>query len=307
MADSPVAKWLLYQKDSPVLDFLTNDSNLKAAQNFFMGVAIVAGSIATGGMVAEYAVATWGVSAGTASLIGGGAAGAYGTTANTAVFENRLPSVPELAQGTLEGAAMGGGMHIVETKLIPPLVNLTLPKSSPVTTTTPVAPTPVVVDPPPQVPEITMDYAGKLQNNPSDANFLRLNAEWAQTDAPLVRGERLDADAALRGAARRNMIKNGYDLTGKSAMHPLDSCANPFLGDGAGTTYYFGDSGVNSSFGSRLGNALDAAGVPVGGQFRLRFTNFPSYDVAPPMAPPASPPDLALRYKYFPSNSGGSQ
>jgi len=100
------------------------------------------------------------------------------------------------------------------------------------------------------------------------------------------------------------MIKNGYDLSGKSAMHPLDSVANPFLGDGAGTTYYFGNGSVNSSFGSQLGNGVNGAQVPAGGQFRVRFQGFPSYDVAPPIAPPASPPDLPLRYKYFPS--GGS-
>jgi hypothetical protein len=55
MADSPFASWLLYGNDTPVLDFLTNDSNLQVAQNVAAGVAFGAATIATGGLLLEAA------------------------------------------------------------------------------------------------------------------------------------------------------------------------------------------------------------------------------------------------------------
>jgi hypothetical protein len=57
MADSPFASWLLYGNNTPVLDALTNDSNLQAAQNVALGVSLVAGTIATGGLLLEAAPA----------------------------------------------------------------------------------------------------------------------------------------------------------------------------------------------------------------------------------------------------------
>jgi hypothetical protein len=57
MADSPFAKWLLYGNDTPVRDFLTNDSHLQVAQNVAAGVAIGAATVATGGMLLEAAPA----------------------------------------------------------------------------------------------------------------------------------------------------------------------------------------------------------------------------------------------------------
>jgi hypothetical protein len=81
-------------------------------------------------------------------------------------------------------------------------------------------------------------------------------------------------------------------------MHPLDSIiAGRFQDGGQGTTYYFGNSSVNKSFGARLGRGLNRAGVRIGDEFRLRFEGFPSFDVVPPMAPPASRPDLPIRFR----------
>ena len=57
MADSPFASWLLYGNDTPILDFLTNDSHLKVAQNVALGVAVGAGTIATGGLLLDAAPA----------------------------------------------------------------------------------------------------------------------------------------------------------------------------------------------------------------------------------------------------------
>ena len=57
MADSPFASWLLYGNDTPILDFLTNDSHLQVAQNVALGVAVTAGTIATGGLLLEAAPA----------------------------------------------------------------------------------------------------------------------------------------------------------------------------------------------------------------------------------------------------------
>jgi hypothetical protein len=72
MADSPLAKWLLYGNDTPVRDFLTNDNNLRTAQNVALGVSAaaltVAGGLALAG-AASGAIATAGTVTQAGSLI----------------------------------------------------------------------------------------------------------------------------------------------------------------------------------------------------------------------------------------------
>jgi hypothetical protein len=76
-------------------------------------------------------------------------------------------------------------------------------------------------------------------------------------------------------------------------MHPADAVINPYAKAGEiGTTYYFGPSRVNTAFGGSLGNAVKQYGLKPGDKLRLEFSGYPSYDVAPPYAPPASAPDL---------------
>lgn len=145
-----------------------------------------------------------------------------------------------------------------------------------------------------QPPVATITYTAAMSSNPSDAQFLRFNIEWAQTDGPLIRGQRLPDDAALRRTARKHMDSIGFDRTGRQAMHPLDSVANKHLTPNGpvGTTYYFGDASVNSSFGAQLGNELNRLGVRPGDSFNVRFVGFPDLGAVPPMAPPSSPPNL---------------
>ncbi|MFE7074810.1 SpvB/TcaC N-terminal domain-containing protein [Streptomyces sp. NPDC057620] len=145
-----------------------------------------------------------------------------------------------------------------------------------------------------QPPVATITYTSAMASAPSDAQFGRFNIEWAQTDGPLIRGQRLPADGALRRTARNHMDRSGFDRTGLQAMHPLDSVANKYLTPGGpvGTTYYFGDARVNASFGSQLGNELNRLGVRPGDSFTVRFVGFPSYATVPPTAPPSSPPNL---------------
>jgi RHS repeat-associated protein len=151
-----------------------------------------------------------------------------------------------------------------------------------------------------ELPEVTIRYTPKMAASPSDANFLRLSLEWAQTEVgSLARGERLATDASYRAAARRSLTSEGVDLAGRDAMHPLDSvAAGGFQAEGQGTTYYFGNSSVNRSYGGQLGNGLKRAGVEVGERFRINFVGFPSYELAPAIAPPASIPNLAIRYRF---------
>lgn len=151
-----------------------------------------------------------------------------------------------------------------------------------------------------ELPEVTIRYTPKMASSPSDANFLRLSLEWAQTEVgSLTKGERLATDASYRAAARRSLVTEGVDLTGTNAMHPLDSvAAGGFQAEGQGTTYYFGNSSVNQSFGAQLGKGLNRAGVEVGERFRVNFVGFPSYELVPPIAPPASMPNLAIRYRF---------
>jgi len=93
------------------------------------------------------------------------------------------------------------------------------------------------------------------------------------------------------------MDRTGFDRSGRAAMHPLDSVANSFLAEGGpvGSTYYFGNTSVNSSFGSQLGGELRRLGVGPGDRFTVRFTNFPDYGSVRPVAPPSSPPNLPAR------------
>ncbi|MDH6222813.1 SpvB/TcaC N-terminal domain-containing protein [Streptomyces pseudovenezuelae] len=159
--------------------------------------------------------------------------------------------------------------------------------------TTPNRPAPST--PAPQPPVATIRYTGAMASAPSDAQFLRFNVEWAQTEGgPLVRGQRLPDDGALRRTARNHMDQTGFDRSGRQAMHPLDSVANRYLTPNGpvGTTYYFGDGSVNASFGSQLGNELRRLGVRPGDSFTVRFVGFPDYNTVRPLAPPSSPPNL---------------
>jgi RHS repeat-associated protein len=106
MADSPVAKFLLYQKDSPILDYLTNDQHLKTAQDFFAGVAIAAGSIATGGLVAE-AAAGAGFGATAAGAISGAGAGTFSLGARSS-YEGKEITWQQAAIEIGGGALLGG-------------------------------------------------------------------------------------------------------------------------------------------------------------------------------------------------------
>lgn len=99
MANSPFAKWLLYGNDTPILDFFTNDKNLQIAQNAAAGVAIAAGTVATGGLLLEAAPT---VIAGTQTFFATAAAGAqsaYGTaTLLATVAGGTLARNPQLAE-----------------------------------------------------------------------------------------------------------------------------------------------------------------------------------------------------------------
>ena len=149
----------------------------------------------------------------------------------------------------------------------------------------------------PAKPTAYMRFEGKMLTNPSDANFLRFGAEWAQTEDTLIRGERLPVDETARRLARNEMDANGISRVNLDAMHPLDSsAAGRFIkpGTDVGSTYYFGNRSVNRAFGGQLAREFDRLGIKIGQEFRLEFVGFPSYEVVPPMAPPASSPNLLM-------------
>ncbi len=109
-AGNPFVKWLLYRNDTPVLDALTNDKNLKTAQDVAMGVTITAGTIATGGLLAE-AAAGAGAGAVTAGAIGG-AGGSATSVALKSAYKGELPTakeaITEIGVGALTGGVGGG-------------------------------------------------------------------------------------------------------------------------------------------------------------------------------------------------------
>ena len=103
MADSPFAKWLLYGNDTPVRDFITNDNNLRVAQNVALGVSVgalaVAGGVALAPTVAG-AFGTAGTTAGAGSLVS--TAAPLATAGAGIVAAN--PNLPEELGEGLEGA-----------------------------------------------------------------------------------------------------------------------------------------------------------------------------------------------------------
>ena len=146
-----------------------------------------------------------------------------------------------------------------------------------------------------EVPTVIVYFTDPLAASPADANFFRSSIEYAQSEGNLIRGQRLIGDRNLRRVARAELRKAGVDLEGRSAGHPLDSvAAGRFLQPGTkvGTTYYFGDTSVNSSFGAQLGLGVNRLGLQLGDEFRVEFVGFPSYEDVPPIAPPASSPNL---------------
>jgi RHS repeat-associated protein len=105
MADRPFARWLLYGKDTPVRDFLTNDKNLKVAQDAAALVAITAAAIATGGLAAEAAAGAG------LGVTGAGAVGGmeYSAThmALSSVYSGSQPSNTEVLVNVALGGVMG--------------------------------------------------------------------------------------------------------------------------------------------------------------------------------------------------------
>jgi len=144
-----------------------------------------------------------------------------------------------------------------------------------------------------RLPVVKIRYTEAMASNPEHAQFLRFNAEWAQSEGgALVRGERGASDAAFRRLARREM---GTAAKGLHAGHPLDSAANPFLvGGEQGTTYYFVEPRVNQSFGGQLGQEFKRLNIPIGGRFRIEFEGFPTLKSVPAVAPASSSPGLHL-------------
>jgi YD repeat-containing protein len=165
------------------------------------------------------------------------------------------------------------------------------PPSSPSQATPPSSPSQAA--PPRSLPTMNIRYTSAMRS-PSDANFLRFNIEWAQqARGYLTLGVRNSADSTLRSWARSWMDRAGLSRAGKQAMHPLDSAINPWVQTGIpGRTYYFGDQGVNASFGGQIGAEIQRLNLQLGDDFLIELRGFPSYATAPPTTPPASPPNL---------------
>jgi hypothetical protein len=82
MADSPVAKWLLYGHNTPIRDFFTSDANLKFAQDTALVTSIGAAAVATGGLAMGGTAFGFGAGAGgAATFMGTGSGVALTSTA----------------------------------------------------------------------------------------------------------------------------------------------------------------------------------------------------------------------------------
>ena len=149
-------KWLLYGKDTPIRDAITNDRNLEKAQYAAAAVAIVAVTVATGGAAGEVALALGASPAGVtaASAIVGGAvfrgevALAQGATPKEAAARAADPEAivdslilagaPEAPPGSLSartgppvGPKAPNTLSAKETAVAPAPVKPTAPSSKP--------------------------------------------------------------------------------------------------------------------------------------------------------------------------------
>jgi RHS repeat-associated protein len=107
MADSPIAKFLLYGSNTPILDFLTNDRNLQIAQNAATVVAFAAGVIGTGSLGLEAVTSILEMAASSISSI-------TGTTIATAAagIVSTHPELPDEATEEVEGGAAALGPQL---------------------------------------------------------------------------------------------------------------------------------------------------------------------------------------------------
>jgi Predicted lipoprotein of unknown function (DUF2380) len=96
MANSPLAKWLLYGNDTPIRDFVTNDSNLQIAQNVALGIAVGAATAATGGLLLDAAPA---IGASAQSFFATAAAGAQSASASTAALATGASGIVAMNPG----------------------------------------------------------------------------------------------------------------------------------------------------------------------------------------------------------------
>jgi hypothetical protein len=232
----------------------------------------------------------------------------YGTPQATAggdLFGPEAQSIEEdivASAGVAELGAQGYAMWSTQKPLVYRVASTagtprptTATAARPSTTTAPplpstTAPLPSTTSAP--LPHIRIRYTAKMATSPSDANFLRFGGEWAQSESGyLILGVRNPADVGLRSWARRWMDRSGVSRVGLQAMHPLDSSINQWVQSGTpGGTYYFGRMEVNQSFGGQIGGAIKRLNLRLGDRFTIGFVGFPSYQVAPPTAPPSSPP-----------------
>jgi hypothetical protein len=109
MADSPAAKWLLYGSDTPIRDFFTNDRNLQVAQNVAVGVAGVATTVVTGGMLLEAAP---GIFAGLGVGAAGSAGGVAPLAAGAAGIVAANPQLPEEIEEGIVSTAQSLGPEL---------------------------------------------------------------------------------------------------------------------------------------------------------------------------------------------------
>lgn len=147
------------------------------------------------------------------------------------------------------------------------------------------------------LPVVRIHYTPHMAVEPGHANWMRVNLEWVMEEIGyFIKGDRklMREDSRFRRLARQWLGKM-MDLDGLQAGHPIDEAAGGMFrrpGE-VGTTYYFMDENVNREFGRQLGAEQSRLGIRIGERFRIIFEgNWPSLLEHPPMAPPASPPNL---------------
>ena len=156
-------------------------------------------------------------------------------------------------------------------------------------------------DPNPSVTKVQLAPGPKVAaGDPTTANIQRFPYIWANSEgATFVRGERGSGDAARRAAARADREAAGVDLTGLDAAHIVDSIAAGDLKFDPGTAFNMISSSEQRSLGASLKEALNKAGVPVGGRFRIEFVGpWPDIEQFPPVTDDRfiSPPNLTMQF-----------
>ncbi len=137
------------------------------------------------------------------------------------------------------------------------------------------------------IPDVFITPSDALTSDLESLATQKFFLDWL--GGPLIRGgARPPNDDAIRYAIRKGFRDSGVEALSRKNIehlalsHIVDTIAAGSMDDGVRAVYHLSSGSVNSSLGSKLLHALNAAGVPEGGKFNLIWIGFDDLDLSLP-------------------------